>query len=49
VCCAAALATLDVVERELLPNVPRLGERLLGGAKRLQEKYATIGDVRGRG
>src|SRR3989449_1400353 len=38
VCCAAALATLDVVERELLPNVPRLGERLLAGAKRLQEK-----------
>jgi 4-aminobutyrate aminotransferase len=49
VCCAAALATLDVVERELLPNVPRLGERLLAGAKRLQEKYAAIGDVRGRG
>src|SRR5258707_15756160 len=49
VCCAAALATLDVVEREVLPNVPRLAERLLAGAKRLQEKYASIGDVRGRG
>src|SRR5439155_402364 len=49
VCCAAALATLDVVERELLPHVPRLGERLLNGAKQLQEKYASIGDVRGRG
>jgi 4-aminobutyrate aminotransferase/(S)-3-amino-2-methylpropionate transaminase len=49
VCCAAALATLDVVERELLPNVPRMGERLLAGATRLQEKYAAIGDVRGRG
>ncbi|PYO59993.1 MAG: aspartate aminotransferase family protein [Gemmatimonadetes bacterium] len=49
VCCAAALATLDVVERELLPNVPRLGERLLTGAKQLQEKYASIGEVRGRG
>src|SRR6266513_354547 len=49
VCCAAALATLDVVERELLPNVPRLGERLLSGAKRLQEQYASIGEVRGRG
>src|SRR2546430_239728 len=42
-------STLDVVERELLPNVPPLGERLLAGAKRLQEKYAAIGDVRGRG
>ncbi|MGH7567408.1 MAG: acetyl ornithine aminotransferase family protein [Gemmatimonadales bacterium] len=49
VCCAAALATLDVVERELLPNVPRLGERLLAGARRLAEQYAAIGDVRGRG
>ena len=49
VCCAAALATLDVVEHEVLPNVPRLGERLFAGARRLEEKYAMIGDVRGRG
>ncbi|PYP48390.1 MAG: aspartate aminotransferase family protein, partial [Gemmatimonadetes bacterium] len=49
VCCAAALATLDVVERELLPNVPRLGERLFAGVKRLEEKYGSIGEVRGRG
>ncbi|MGH7530809.1 MAG: acetyl ornithine aminotransferase family protein [Gemmatimonadales bacterium] len=49
VCCAAALATLDVVERELLPHVNRVGERLIAGARRLQEKFATIGDVRGRG
>ena len=32
-----------------LPNVPRLGERLLAGVQRLQEKYAAIGEVRGRG
>jgi 4-aminobutyrate aminotransferase len=49
VCCAAALATLDVVEQELLPKVGPLGERLLAGARRLQEKFASIGDVRGRG
>jgi 4-aminobutyrate aminotransferase len=49
VCCAAALATLDIVERELLPNVNRVGERLIAGARKLQEKYAVIGDVRGRG
>ena len=49
VCCAAALATLDVVEQELLPNVPKVGERLMAGARRLAEKYAVIGDVRGRG
>lgn len=45
---AAALATLDIVEG-LLPHVNAMGERLLAGAKRLQEKYAVIGDVRGRG
>src|SRR5438046_1497252 len=49
VCCAAALATLDVVERELLPNVAELGGRLLSGTRRPQAKYAAIGDVRGRG
>jgi len=49
VCCAAALATLDVVERELLPNVPKMGARLFAGVERLQQKYASIGEVRGRG
>src|SRR5207249_6012088 len=49
VCCAAALATLDVVEHELLPRVPKLGERLLAGARRLEAKHAAIGEGRGRG
>jgi 4-aminobutyrate aminotransferase len=49
VCCAAALATLDVVERELLPRVSRMGDRLLAGTSRLAEKHASIGEVRGRG
>ena len=49
VCCAAALATLDIVEKELLPKVPHTGERLMAGARRLAEKHGPIGDVRGRG
>jgi 4-aminobutyrate aminotransferase len=49
VCCAAALATLDLVENELMANAARLGERLLAGACRLMAKYSCIGDVRGRG
>ncbi len=49
VCCAAALATLDIVEQELLPKVNKMGERLIAGAGRLAEKHAVIGDVRGRG
>ncbi len=48
VSCAAALATLDVVEG-LLPQVAKMGDRLMAGARKLQEKYACIGDVRGRG
>ena len=49
VCCAAALATLDVVQRDLLPNVRARGERLTAGLKRLAGKHECIGDVRGIG
>lgn len=49
VACAAALATLDLVEGGLAKNAARMGERLLKGLKRLQEKHACIGDVRGVG
>lgn len=47
--CAAALATLDLVERELLPRVPPLGERLLAGLRRLAACHPTVGDARGLG
>ena len=46
--CAAALATLDVVEASL-PHIQAMGDRVEAHAIRLQEKYAVIGDVRGRG
>jgi 4-aminobutyrate aminotransferase len=49
VCCAAALATLDLVEGGLMANAARLGERLLAGACRLMANHDCIGDVRGRG
>lgn len=48
VSCAAALATLDVVEGRL-ERVRALGDRLLAGLKRLAERHGSIGDVRGRG
>jgi 4-aminobutyrate aminotransferase len=48
VCCAAALATLEVVEG-LLPQIQRLGARMLAGVKELEQRYSFIGDVRGRG
>jgi 4-aminobutyrate aminotransferase len=49
VCCAAALATIEVVESELLKNAQKMGQYLLDGAKALQGKYNVIGDVRGVG
>jgi 4-aminobutyrate aminotransferase len=48
VACAAALATLEIVEG-MLPHIQQMGDQMLGHARRLQEKYAVIGDVRGRG
>ncbi len=49
VSCAAALATLELVESELAANAGRRGEQLLDGARRLAERFEGIGDVRGRG
>ena len=49
VCCAAALATLDVVEGGAMANAALQGERLLAGARELMDKHPCIGDVRGVG
>ena len=49
VCCAAALATLDLVENGLMANAERLGARLIDGVRKLAEHHPAIGDVRGRG
>jgi 4-aminobutyrate aminotransferase len=49
VCCAAALATLDLVEHGYMQNAAVMGERMLAGLRRLAERHAAIGDVRGRG
>jgi 4-aminobutyrate aminotransferase len=47
---AAALATLDVIEREkVLDNARREGEHLMARLRELQKKYPVIGDVRGLG
>jgi 4-aminobutyrate aminotransferase len=49
VSCAAALATLDLVESDYAANAARMGERLLDGARRLAERSPAVGDVRGIG
>lgn len=50
VACAAALAVLDVFEREdLLARARTLGERLRAALKTLAERHKCIADVRGLG
>jgi 4-aminobutyrate aminotransferase-like enzyme len=50
VSCAAALAVLDVIEREaLIDNARRVGEQLMAGFRELGNKHEGIGDVRGAG
>ncbi len=49
VCCAAALATLDLVEGELMANARVQGDRLAAGLKTLAAKHPSVGDVRGKG
>jgi len=48
-CCAAALATLELVEREYAANAASVGEYFIAGLRELQQRFACIGDVRGRG
>jgi 4-aminobutyrate aminotransferase len=49
VTCAAALATLDLVEREYAGNAARVGEYFIGRLRELQSRFECIGDVRGKG
>jgi 4-aminobutyrate aminotransferase len=48
-CCAAALATLDLVESEYAANAARVGDYFLTQLRELQTRYPVIGDVRGKG
>jgi 4-aminobutyrate aminotransferase len=49
VCCAAALATLDLIEDGLVENAARQGEYMLDALRDMQTRYTTMGDVRGKG
>lgn len=46
---AASLATIELLEDGMIENAARMGEYLMSGLRRLQEKYEMIGDVRGKG
>ena len=50
VCIAAALATLDVIEREgLLHNSQEVGDHMMKRMSDWPKKHRIVGDVRGRG
>lgn len=48
IACAAALATLDIIEG-MLPEIRENGQETISKLKKLQERFPVIGDVRGTG
>jgi 4-aminobutyrate aminotransferase len=49
VSCAAALATLDLLEKGLIENAARQGDYMLGALRDMQSRRPNMGDVRGKG
>ncbi len=49
VCIAAALKTIELLERELVANSRDVGDYLQAGLRKLMKKHDCIGDVRGLG
>ncbi len=49
ICCAAALATLDLVQGGLRENAATVGEYFLRQLRGLQQRHGVIGEVRGKG
>jgi 4-aminobutyrate aminotransferase len=48
-CCAAALATLDLVEHEYAANAGKVGEYFMNKLRVLAGKHVVIGEIRGKG
>ncbi len=49
VSCAAAIATIDLLKRDLVANAAEIGDHLINALRGLADKHPLIGDVRGRG
>lgn len=49
VCCAAALATIKLIEGGLMENAAKMGQYMLDRARAMKAEHPTIGDVRGKG
>jgi 4-aminobutyrate aminotransferase len=48
-CCAAALATLELVKNGYADNAQRIGQRMMDRLSALAKQFDLIGDIRGRG
>ena len=49
VSCEAAMATINLLENNLMKNAEKQGDRLMKGLVELQKSYECMGDVRGKG
>lgn len=49
VCCAAAMATIDLLENGVMANAAKVGEFMMTELKGLMKRHQTIGEVRGQG
>jgi len=47
--CAAALATMDLVEKEFMQNAKDVGEYTLDALDEIKARHPSIGEVRGKG
>jgi 4-aminobutyrate aminotransferase len=47
--CQAAMATIELLEKNLMKNATVQGKRLMKGLHELQKTYECMGDVRGKG
>lgn len=47
--CAAALATIDLVEKQYMQNAKEVGEYAMEALQEIQARHPSIGDVRGKG
>src|SRR5574340_46982 len=49
VSCQAALATIELLEDDLIKNAESMGNYIFSQLKELQKRHPQIGDVRGKG
>jgi len=47
--CAAALATIELIEKEYLQNAVEMGDYLIEILRQIQARHPSVGDVRGKG